>query len=93
MVQSVLCVGIAKLMLAGLVTDPRVRVHIRRRIQLLISPTHNPGADEYAYVIHLPSDGEQPGAPAMPLLFLASLLILISGEPTSHAIGKSLMCD
>ena len=88
-VQSVLCVGIAKLMLAGLVTDPRVRAEISIPIQALKSPLFNPGVNEHAHGIRFASDGGQSGAPAVPLLLLVSILLLLSSEPTSAAIGEA----
>lgn len=88
-VQSVLCVGIAKLMLAGLVTDPRVRAEIVIRIQALNPPLSDSGVDEHAHGVRLASDGGQPGAPAVPLLLFARILLLLSSEPTSAAIGEA----
>lgn len=87
-VQAVLCVGISKLMLAGLVTDPRVRAS---RPNMRIATDHRRvylGADEHAHDICLAHDGGQSGAQAMPVLLLSSVLLFVRGKSTAHAVGE-----
>ena len=86
-IQALLCMGIAKLMLAGMITDERVSEHfmLRSRQALL---AHALGAQEPCASLRLPRDGGQPGAQTMPGLLLPCLLLLQSAEPAAYAAGN-----
>lgn len=82
--QALLCIGLAKLMLAGMVTDDRVSSYSIREHCLL---PLNSGIAKPHPCICLARDCQESRVAPMSLIFFSYLLLLFASEPASDAEG------
>lgn len=84
-VQSLLCVGISKLMLAGMISDERVG---SIRFQDISGLRCGAGSEESYSRVHVSRNSSESGTTSMPFIFLPGVLLLICNEPTANAAGR-----
>lgn len=85
-VQALLCIGISKLMLSGMITDDRVRPStsvIRQEILILVL-----GLEESRVSVHFARDLEQSRTSTVSVVLLPGILLLFCYIPAANAEGK-----
>ena len=84
-IQALICLGLSKLMLFGLVTDERVNFHLKKHIFYLHDACV--GSNRPRPCICFSSYERQSRAQAVSCLFFPPLLLFFNGKPTQDAIG------
>ena len=88
--QAVLVTGLCKLLLAGMITEPRVSTSALFLVcDHLLRSSKNQGVDLLGVDVHLTDDDGQSRTQTMPVVFLPRLLVFFTCQPGSHAICKS----
>lgn len=86
-VQAVACEGVAKLMLAGMISDESVRLSLPSLIpggMAVLMLGTDPSIAGVAVL--LTRDGREPGPPTMPHILPSNLLLLVTSKPAPHAL-------
>jgi hypothetical protein len=87
-VQAVACEGVAKLMLAGMISDESVRLSLPSYLpggMFVLKLATDPSVAGIALL--LARDGREPGSPTMPNILPPHLLLLVTTKPTPNALG------
>lgn len=84
-VQAALCIGIAKLMLAGLIDDERVHLCFSCNAMKSEADAQGSGVDQLSAHIRVAGNRRQPRSAAMPCILPPCLLLLVPREPDSDA--------
>jgi hypothetical protein len=87
-VQAVACEGVAKLMLAGMISDESVRPSLPSSLpggMAVLMLATDPSVAGIAVL--LTRDGREPGSPTMPHILPSHLLLLVTTKPAPHALG------
>ena len=85
-VSALICIGLAKLMLSGMIADERVST-LLDRLQVLFSYLHI-GSTRSNHGLCVTRQCIEPGAPTVPSLLLPGVLLLLVCEPAAHAEGN-----
>jgi hypothetical protein len=84
-IQALLCVGLAKLVLAGMISDERVRITVSDT-QVVLT-TRATGPEESRGSLSLARHGRESRAATMFGVFLPRILLFVEREPEADAPG------